>query len=135
MKNLNQTLQEFADSLVQELKQNAPKNTGALANSIKATVTDNSISVEMLEYADFINKGVNGKENNRGSIYSFKNKRPPISAISSIAKSIGANPYALQNSIFKNGIKPSLFIDKTLTDTKINQLVDDIATSIINDIK
>jgi hypothetical protein len=135
MKNLNQTLQEFADSLVQELKQNAPKNTGALANSIKATVTDNSISVEMLEYADFINKGVNGTKNNRGSIYSFKNKRPPISAISPIAKSIGANPYALQNSIFKNGIKPSLFIDKTLTDIKINQLVDDIATSIINDIK
>jgi tRNA uridine 5-carbamoylmethylation protein Kti12 len=134
MINLSQTLQQFANELVQELKQNAPKNTGALSNSIKTIVTDDSLSIEMAGYADFVNKGINGKENNRGSIYSFRNKKPPISSISSYAKSIGANPYALQKSIYKNGIKPSLFIDNTITDKKIDELADKLINNIIQNI-
>ena len=134
MINLSQTLQQFANELVQELKQNAPKNTGALSNSIKTIVTDDSLTIEMAGYADFVNKGINGKENNRGSIYSFKNKKPPISSISSYAKSIGANPYALQKSIYKNGIKPSLFIDNTITDKKIDELADKLINNIIQNI-
>jgi tRNA uridine 5-carbamoylmethylation protein Kti12 len=134
MINLSQTLQQFANELVQELKQNAPKNTGALSNSIKTIVTDDSLTIEMAGYADFVNKGINGKENNRGSIYSFRNKKPPISSISSYAKSIGANPYALQKSIYKNGIKPSLFIDNTITDKKIDELADKLINNIIQNI-
>jgi len=134
MINLSQTLQQFANELVQELKQNAPKNTGALSNSIKTIVTDDSLTIEMAGYADFVNKGINGKENNRGSIYSFRNKKPPISSISSYAKSIGANPYALQKNIYKNGIKPSLFIDNTITDKKIDELADKLINNIIQNI-
>jgi hypothetical protein len=134
MENLNQTLIKYAEQYVQELKQRAPKNTGALANSINYRVTDNSIKIEMNSYGDFLDKGINGIDNSYGSIYSFKDKKPPISSISNYASSIGANPYALQNSIFKKGIRPTNFIQDTINENSINRMAPEIVDAILQDI-
>jgi hypothetical protein len=136
MNNSNQhkSIVNFFDSFVRELKQDAPKNTGELEKSISYDINDDKIEVEMLAYGNLLEEGINGTERNVGSIYSFTDKKPPISAISDYAKSIGANPYALQNSIFKKGIRPKRFIKPNL-DENINNFVDQYAEAVWEDIK
>mgnify|MGYP006364330493 CR=1 FL=1 len=132
--NRHQSIASFFERYVSALKQEAPNNSGALSESINYTVNDNVISIEMMSYGEFLEEGINGTENNVGSIYSFKDKKPPISSIESYAKSIGANPFALQNSIFKNGIRPKTFIKDKL-DSNLDTFADEYIEAYWEDYK
>jgi len=124
---MKKSLEKFKERYEAYLKTNAPKSSGTLKNSISGIVDGDGVAFEMLEYANFVERGINGTERGVGSPYSFNKKKPPISSLIGYSASVGINPYALQNSLFKKGIKPQPFLqgDGTL-DKEINTLGDNI---------
>lgn len=137
-KNYWKTLQMYSDLFEKTLKDNAPSHSGDLINSIKSEVSfteqgNVDLEVSMLQYGSFIDEGVNGISINRGSRFSFTNKRPPLSSLENWAKSKGINKYALQQSLFIKGIKPQKFIEKSVDDNLIRRMADDIAQSVWTD--
>ena len=132
--------------------------SGKLSSSIKGEVKQmpNSIGVyfEMEPYGNFQDKGVSGTQRKFDTPYSYKSKMPPPSAFDKWIVKKGIAPrstsgkfqsrkglqFAIAKSVFRNGIKPSLFFTKpfeaaykTLPDTLIDkygldaeQLLDEI---------
>lgn len=150
---MNETLkalQKFRDLVVAEAKANLRKlgkdTSGKLSNSIKGEVKEmpNSIGVyfEMEPYGNFQDKGVSGTQRKFDTPYSYKTKMPPPSAFDKWIIKKGIAPrsatgkfksrkglqFAIARTIFKKGIKPSLFFTrpfeaayKTLPDTLIDK--------------
>jgi hypothetical protein len=155
-------LEKFRDLVVAEAKANLQKmgkdTSGKLSSSIKGDVKEmpNSIGVyfEMEPYGNFQDKGVSGTQRKFDTPYSYKSKMPPPSAFDKWIVKKGIAPrstsgkfqsrkglqFAIAKSVFRNGIKPSLFFTKpfeaaykTLPDTLIDkygldaeQLLDEI---------
>lgn len=155
-------LEKFRDLVVAEAKANLKKmgkdTSGKLSSSIKGEVKQmpNSIGVyfEMEAYGNFQDKGVSGTQRKFDTPYSYKSKMPPPSAFDKWIVKKGIAPrstsgkfqsrkglqFAIAKSVFRNGIKPSLFFTKpfeaaykTLPDTLIDkygldaeQLLDEI---------
>jgi hypothetical protein len=155
-------LEKFRDLVVAEAKANLKKmgkdTSGKLSSSIKGEVKQmpNSIGVyfEMEPYGNFQDKGVSGTQRKFDTPYSYKSKMPPPSAFDKWIVKKGIAPrstsgkfqsrkglqFAIAKSVFRNGIKPSLFFTKpfeaaykTLPDTLIDkygldaeQLLDEI---------
>jgi len=117
-----------------KLKKNSSKK---LYDSLKgeSKLFKNSFGVyfSMEDYGHYQDKGVNGvgpptkgKTVVRNGRYTYTNKRPPISALDKWIVRKGIAPrnkegkfisrtslkYAIANSIYRNGIKPSLFFTK-----------------------
>jgi hypothetical protein len=126
------TINKFLNSLVDYLKTNTPKSSGALANSYKGDADINGVEIYGLDYFKFVEEGVNGTERSFGSPYSFSNKMIPISAIQGFAAAKGINVYALQKSIFKKGLRPRDIITSNL-DSKVDNFGDDLIKSIWED--
>jgi len=127
--NREHTISSFFEGYVNRLQKKAPSRTGDLSKSIQYDAQGEEISISMLSYGKFLEEGINGTERNVGSIYSFKDKKPPISSINEYAKSIGVNPFALQNSIYRKGIKPNKFIEPTL-DKELDSFGDDYVNAL-----
>jgi len=107
-------------------KKNVSKD---LYNSLKGDVkaSENSFRVEFImeDYGVYIDKGVSGKDKKYDTPYSFRDKKPPAEPLAKWAKARNIRlrdeagkfkkgnyttiGYILANSIFKKGIKPSLF--------------------------
>ena len=155
-------LEKFRDLVVAEAKANLKKmgkdTSGKLSSSIKGEVKamPNSIGIyfEMEPYGNFQDKGVSGTQRKFDTPYSYKSKMPPPSAFDKWIVRKGIAPrsatgkfqnrkglqFAIAKSVFKYGIKPSLFFTKpfeaaykTLPDTLIDkygldaeQLLDEI---------
>ena len=77
-KNIQDLLNDFKNKVIAEAKQGLPRNTGALANSLKGYVKESKrsiqISFEMDEYGFYQDKGVKGK--NSSSKGNGQNKSP-----------------------------------------------------------
>ena len=58
MDNLSPVLTNIGGQIVEDMKQNAPFDTGRLKQSIKAIIDEDSLSFEMLDYGLFQNFGV-----------------------------------------------------------------------------
>lgn len=121
------TINKFLNSLVSYLKNNTPKDTGALSNSYKGNADITGIEIFGLNYFKFVEEGVNGTEVNWGSPYSFRNKIPPASSFSNYN-----NPYAVAKNVFKKGLKPKDIITSKL-DSKVDEFGDDLIKSIWED--
>lgn len=118
-------IQDAIDDFVRDMKANTPKKSGRLADSITGSVNERgNIIIEALGYIDFVNKGVNGTKVNHGSIFSYSDKMPPISAFAD-----AENPWAVAKSIQQKGITPSLFIEKTF-DESFSKLADSVAEEV-----
>lgn len=115
-------LQEFIDFVVRESKRRAPKASGDLKRSIKGDVKASSNSFEAFitaeDYLPFIDKGVSGTEKKYNTPFKYTNKKPPVRFLQTWLKRITGKflgrdrrsaAFALQNSIFKKGIKPTNF--------------------------
>lgn len=126
--NQLKTITQFLNNLTDYLKDNTPRNTGALANSYRGNADINGIEIYGLDYFKFVEEGVNGTEKSWGSPYSFNDKMPPASSFSSY----GENQYAIAKSVFKNGIKPRDIITSNL-DSKVDKFGDDLIESIWED--
>lgn len=141
MLETDKELQKFVKYIVQQSRTNLTKlkknSSKKLYDSLKgeSKLFKNSFGVyfSMEDYGHYQDKGVNGagpgtkgKTVVRNGKYSYTTKRPPISALDKWIVRKGIAPrnkegkfisrtslkYAIANSIYRNGIKPSLFFTK-----------------------
>ncbi len=90
---VNEALEELGEAMVDVLRKRAPRDTGALENSITYSVEDNQLLISYEDYGDVLNDP---------SSYSWS--VPPTRAIRSWANRKGINPYAVAKNIQKYGI-------------------------------
>lgn len=126
-------LEKFRDYVVSQSRRNLSmlkKNSSKrLYQSIKGNVKamPNSISMEFLmeDYGIFQDAGVSGTKKKYNTPYSYKSKMPPPKAFDNWIVRKGIAPrnkgkftsrkglaFAIARSVFRNGIKPSLFFTK-----------------------
>jgi len=124
-------LNNFAKYVIQQSRSNLTKGgkntTSDLYNSLdkEIEVGANSFRLAFLmeDYGKFQDKGVSGTEKKYNTEFSYTSKRPPLKPITDWVKnkrfqfrnkqgkflSYQSTAYLVRNSIFKKGIKPSLF--------------------------
>lgn len=128
-------LNKFAKYVIQQSRSNLSKSgknvSKELYNSLDydLTVSKNSFSLSLLmeDYGVFQDKGVSGTEKKYNTPFKYTNKRPPASAFSNwvVRKGLKGTRdakgrfvsrkglmFAVANSVFKKGIKPSMFFTK-----------------------
>lgn len=129
------SLNKFAKYVIQQSRSNLSKSgknvSKELYNSLDydLTVSKNSFSLSLLmeDYGVFQDKGVSGTEKKYNTPFKYTNKRPPASAFSNwvVRKGLKGTRdakgrfvsrkglmFAVANSVFKKGIKPSMFFTK-----------------------
>ena len=131
---VQKALERFRDHVIRQSRRNLTRlkknSSKRLYDSLKGDVKvmQNSISLEfsMQDYGLFQDKGVSGKEKKYNTPYSYKSKMPPSSAFEKWIKQRGIKgrntkgqfiktktlSYLIARSVYKNGIKPSLFFTK-----------------------
>jgi len=132
--------------LTTELVRKQKKASGGLVKSFRSEVNSTGdgyeIAVIAASYFKFVDNGVNGVQRNRGSKYSYKNKKPPMQAIldwvkiRSIAtgdKQARSAAFAIQNYIYKNGVEGINILDEVLkkaSDQYTSKIADSMITSV-----
>ena len=131
---VQEAIDKFRKYVVQQSRSNLTKQkknaSKSLYNSIKGVskVNPNSISLyfEMEAHGVFQDKGVSGKEKKYNTPYSYKSKMPPTKALDKWVVRRGIAPrdakgrlisrkslkFLIARSIYRNGIKPSMFFTK-----------------------
>lgn len=129
-------LEAFKKFVIQQSRSRLSKSnknvSKELYNSLKGNikVMPNSIAVEfeMEDYGVFQDKGVSGTEKKYNTPYSYKSKMPPVKPLADWAKSRNIRlrdekgkfkkgnyntiGFLIARSIYRKGIKPSLFFTK-----------------------
>jgi len=135
LKETRDALNSFAKYVIQQSRSNLTKGkknaSKELYNSLDSNivVSKNSFQLEFLmeDYGVFQDKGVSGTEKKYNTPFKYTNKRPPASAFSNwvVRKGLKGTrdskgrfvsrkglQFAIANSIYKKGIKPSMFFTK-----------------------
>lgn len=131
-----EALEAFKSFVIQQARTRLSKQrknvSKGLYDSLKGKVKEmpNSISVEfeMEEYGLYQDKGVSGTEKKYNTPYSYKSKMPPVKPLAEWAKSKNIRlrdekgkfkkgsyntiGFLIARSIYRKGIKPSLFFTK-----------------------
>ncbi len=116
MQNLSPILTQIGGRLVDQIKQDAPTDSGALRNSIKAVIEEDQLSIQMLYYGIFQNYGVDGMQNaparevprygviqpTAGSRFGFSGDYTMIG---------GDLSFGARKTIYKMGLRPQPFFD------------------------
>jgi len=128
--NVEKELDRFFKSVIKESRKNLKSKginaSGNLSRTMdyNINVGENSIDADLLmqDYADFIDKGVKGVESGRSlANYRYKDKKPPVRFLKTWVKQKTGKfrqrnqdsiAYAIQNTIYKRGIKPTEFFSK-----------------------
>lgn len=145
-------LWDFGNEMQKELRENLISKdayvNGLLADSIdfstKVMGTTMTFRLSLEDYWDYVNKGVNGTEQNRNSPYSYSSiKAPPPSKLArwglnrgivrgaKEAKSFG---FAVSKSIQKKGTKGNKFYDEVVTKDRLKKLQRDISKVAAKDV-
>ena len=151
---------KFGKYVIQQARSNLTKGkhnfNKTLYNSLRYSVYYSndkfSMSFFMEDYGEFQDKGVKGaggtrrttsafnKRNNKGKIwrqkapnspFAYKDKKPPVSAFKAWAESKGLNPFAVRESVYRQGIPATKFFS-TPFNIAFNKLPPDIANAIKN---
>ena len=136
LKKTEAALEAFKNFVIQQARTRLTKSkknvSKELYNSLKGNVKamPNSINVDfqMEDYGLFQDKGVSGKEKKYNTPYSYTTKMPPVKPLSAWAQSKNIRlrdaqgkykkgnyntiGFLIARSIYKKGIKPSLFFTK-----------------------
>jgi len=142
-------VQAWGDELVNQLVYSLGLNgidDGQLANSVRYEVTKNgnglSFKLFFEDYGVFQDEGVRGaggvrkstskfgkgrrgqiwKQNAPSSRFKYTNKKPPIKAIETWANSKGLNKYAVRESIFRQGLKPTHWFTRIIDENPFEEL-------------
>lgn len=145
-KNVSDVINKFRKYVIQQAKSNLSRknknNTNGLYQSLKSVVEKDGsgytiVGFQMMEYGQFVDKGVkgafpglvkNGIQKAPNSPYMFTNKRPPAKELAIWAKQRGIKlrdskgrfakggintlGFLLSRSIYAQGIRPTLFFTK-----------------------
>ena len=136
LNNVKDSLNKFAKYVVQQSRTNLTKGKKNVSKSLydsigyDLTVSPNSFSLSFImdEYGMYQDKGVSGTEKKYNTPFKYTNKMPPIKPLADWAKfknirlrdakgkfakgnykTIG---FLISRSIYRKGIKPSLFFTK-----------------------
>jgi len=136
MLEVEKALQSFGRGVVKQARANltrqGKRSSNGLYRSLKSNVEKfpNSFSLEFksTDYADFVDRGVSGKEKKYNTPFSFKNKMPPKEPIKKWIKQkrlylrdekgrfkkggIDSLSFLIQRSIYKKGLRPSLYFTR-----------------------
>ncbi len=116
MSNLSPILTQIGGRLVDQVKDGAPIDSGALRQSIKAVIQDDSLAIEMLYYGIFQNYGVDGLQNAPArEVPAFGVPQPTAGrrfGFSGNYEMIGGDlSFGARKQIYKMGLKPQSFFD------------------------
>ena len=137
LKETQNALNTFAKYVIQQSRTNLTKGKknaskelyNSLGSDIKVSKNSFQLSFLMEQYGIFQDKGVSGTEKKYNTDFKYTNKKPPASAFSQwvIRKGLKGTrdkkgrfvsrkglQFAIANSIYKKGIKPSLFFTNHL---------------------
>lgn len=136
LKNTNEVMREFGQYVVSQsrsaLTRKKKNLSSTLYKSLDFDVVETSDSIktvfEMAYYGQFQDQGVSGTERKYNTPYSYRSKKPPHGAILNWVKArkirfrdskgrftrgnYRSIAFVIQNSIYKKGIKPSLFFTR-----------------------
>jgi len=107
-----------------------------------------SLFFELEDYWEFQDKGVSGTEVKYNTPFSYKTRKPPAKVFEKWAKQKGIKPrgkngqfttyksfgFAVANSIFKKGIKPTKFFSKPF-ENEFNKLPGDLVQAYALDVE
>ena len=133
-KETEKYLNDFAKYVIQQSRSNLTKGDknvnknlyNSLDKEIEVGANSFRLAFLMEDYGKFQDKGVSGTERKYNTPFSYKSKRPPLKPITDWVKnrrfqfrqkngkfmSYQSTAFLVRNSIFKKGIKPSLFFTK-----------------------
>ena len=133
-KETEKYLNDFAKYVIQQSRSNLTKGDknvnknlyNSLDKEIEVGANSFRLAFLMEDYGKFQDKGVSGTERKYNTPFSYKSKRPPLKPITDWIKnrrfqfrqkngkfmSYQSTAFLVRNSIFKKGIKPSLFFTK-----------------------
>lgn len=117
MQNLSPILTQIGGRLVDQIKQDAPVDSGALRQSIKAVIEQDSLSIEMMYYGIFQNYGVDGMQNAPArEVPSYGVMQPAAGRRFGFnvnpGQMIGGDlSFGARKEIYKMGLKPQPFFD------------------------
>jgi hypothetical protein len=131
---LRDELNKFAKYVIQQSRSNLTKgkknSSKELYNSLGYDISEasgkTSLGFDMADYGKFQDKGVSGTEKKYNTPYSYTTKMPPPKAFDKWVVRKGIAPrgkggkftsregikFAIARSIYKKGIKPSMFFTK-----------------------
>ena len=133
-KETEKYLNDFAKYVIQQSRSNLTKGDknvnknlyNSLDKEIEVVANSFRLAFLMEDYGKFQDKGVSGTERKYNTPFSYKSKRPPLKPITDWVKSrrfqfkqkdgkfmsYQSTAFLVRNSIFKKGIKPSLFFTR-----------------------
>ena len=133
-KYLRDELNKFAKYVIQQSRSNLTKGkknvSKELYNSLGYEISQSgstmSLGFDMVDYGKFQDRGVSGTEKKYNTPYKYTNKMPPAKAFDKWTVRKGIAPrgkggkfekrkglnYAIAKSIYKKGIRPSMFFTK-----------------------
>jgi hypothetical protein len=132
------SMRDFADALIAYYKSEAPEDTGALRNSIRAEVKpDGEISIIYLRYGAYQDLGVRGvvsSDKAPNSPFQFKDKRTRFGALSPVGGNLS---YGARVNIRKLGLSAQNWLTSPNGEVKIpnvalNALEESLSLNITN---
>ena len=138
MSEFKKALENYAEFVINKSRQNLAKGgrfgthnkSGVLSKSLEYIIKDNNVSFLSEKYGEFLDKGVKGSKStypeSSASPFRYRDKMPPPSAFDKWSIKSGIAPrdskgkfikrkslnYIIANSIFRKGIRASLFFTK-----------------------
>lgn len=130
--NVNKVLDKFRKNVIADARRNfigksaSGKGIRSLDSELNTYPRSFDLDFFMEDYMEYQDKGVSGKKKKYNTPYSYKDKRPPASAFDKWTIRRGLAPrneqgqflsrrslnFAIAQSVFMYGIKPSLFFTK-----------------------
>ena len=159
MEELKKVLKKYAEYVIEQAKENLKKGgryathdkSGELSKSLSYIIDiNNKISFQSLKYGEFLDKGVKGAKStypeSRESPFKYTDKMPPSSVFDKWSIRSGIAPrdekgrfikrkslsFAIAKSIYKKGIRASMFFTKPFEDA-LPLFEDDMLDALLND--
>ena len=159
MSEFKKVLEKYAEFVINKSRQNLVKGgkhgthnkSGVLSKSLEYTIKDNKVSFLSEKYGEFLDKGVKGSKStypeSSASPFRYRDKKPPAdvfinwikkSNIKGRDKKTGrfitrqSLSYIIANSIFRKGIRASLFFTKPFEEA-LPLFEDEMLEAFLND--
>jgi len=158
MSEFKKALENYAEFVINKSRQNLAKGgrfgthnkSGVLSKSLEYTIKDNKVSFLSEKYGEFLDKGVKGSKStypeSSASPFRYRDKMPPPSAFDKWSIKSGIAPrdskgkfikrkslnYIIANSIFRKGIRASLFFTKPFEEA-LPLFEDEMLEAFLND--